>query len=49
MFDAKKILSTARNSPITSEARSLFQRHTWKTRKASMMVVISIVPVTAIP
>ena len=26
-----------------------FQRHTWNTRKPSITVVISIVPVTAIP
>ncbi len=49
MFDAKKMLSTMRNSPMTAPATIRFQRHTSKTSTPSMMVVISIVPVTAIP
>jgi hypothetical protein len=30
-------------------SRERFQRHTWNTRKPSIIVVISIVPVTAMP
>ena len=49
MFEAKKVPSTSRKTPIIAVARKRFQRHTWNTSTASIIVVISIVPVTAIP
>ena len=48
-FDAKKMLSTARNRPMVSVASTRFHFHTWKISTASISVVMIIVPLTEMP
>ena len=49
MLDAKNVPSTIRNVPMVAAASRRFHFQTWKTSTANISVVISIVPVTAIP
>ena len=49
MFDAKKVPSTIVKSPIVMIESARFHFQTWKIRTASRMVVMIIVPLTAMP
>ncbi len=49
MLAAKKAMSTASSAPTAAKASSLFQRQIRTMTKATRMVSISMVPVTAMP